>query len=174
MAIPKHIKFTLTNQRFVGISDIQRNAIANEMINIIQARTSIGIDKNGAPFAAYKESYKKSAHFKDAGKSSKVNLVFSNEMMNSLDYLQELSDGPNITIGFDAGSDTNKIAQYVIEGHGRKGDFTQAGRDPMGLTPGETNTVVNMVPVSETNGSGSGFATGIFLGLSAGFLEGIF
>lgn len=174
MAIPKHITYTLTDQRFIGISETQRSAIANEIINTIQDRTAKGLDKDGLPFASYTESYKNSAHFKDAGKSSKVNLVFSNEMMNSLDYLPELSNGPNITIGFRNGSEENQRAQYVIEGHGRKGDFTQAKRNPMGLTGSEQIRIKSMVPTSGGDTDGSSFATGIFLGLTAGFLEGIF
>ena len=175
MAIPKYITFTLSDPRFVGINETQRNAIGKEIVNIIQSRTAEGIDKNGLPFIPYKQSYVNSAHFKDAGKSNKVNLVFSDEMMDSLDYLPGLSDGSNITVGFTAGSQENQRAQYVIEGHGRKGDFTQASRDPMGLTGSERNSVLGMVP-SNTSGStsSSGLSTGIFLGLSAGFLEGIF
>lgn len=167
MAIPKHITFTLTDERFAGLNDVQRSGIGNEIAGIIQDRTAKGKDKDGNSFAPYNTSYTKSAHFKDAGKTSKVNLAFSNETMNSLKYLPQLSSGSSITVGFDNGSDANTKAQYVIDGHGRKGDFTQPKRNPMGLTGNEKTKVTNMVP--QTSGR-----VGVFLALTAGFLSSIF
>ena len=166
MAIPKHITYTLTDDRFIGINETQRSGIGNEIVNIIQDRTAKGIDKDGNSFTSYSTAYKKSAHFKDAGKSSKVNLAFSDEMMNNMTYLPDLSSGNKITVGFTNGSEVNKRAQYVIEGHGRKGDFTQPARNPMGLTGGERTKVLEMVPSTSR--------AGVFLALTAGFLASIF
>jgi hypothetical protein len=166
MAIPKHITFTLSNERFTGINETQRVAIGNEIVNIIQNRTASGKDKDGNAFTPYNTSYTKSSHFKSSGKGSKVDLVFSDRMMNSLVYLPDLSSGSRITVGFRNGSEENNRAQYNIEGHGRKGDSTQPKRNPMGLTTSETNTVVDMVP---QGGNGA-----VFLALTAGFLASIF
>lgn len=167
MATPKHITYTLTDPRFSGINETQRQAIGDEIVNTIQTRTAGGRDKDGANFVPYKESYVQSAHFKDAGKTRNVNLVFSNEMMNSLEYIPELSTGNSITVGFPAGSEVNNRAQYVIEGHGRKGDFTQPRRNPMGLTGDERGRIIGLAP-------SNGIGRAVFLGLAAGFLAGIF
>ena len=166
MATAKHITFTLSNSRFEGINETQRTAIASELVNTIQSRTADGKDKNGESFVEYKDSYKKSSHFKSAGKTNKVNLAFSEQMMGALQYLPELSSGSNITVGFRNGSEENRRAQYMIEGHGRKGDFTQAKRDPMGITDSERDGILELVPTSNS--------TGIFLALGAAFLASIF
>ena len=167
MATPRHIIYTLTDTRFEGISEVQRSAIGNEIVNTIQDRTASGIDKDGNRFTPYNPNYINSKHFKNAGKSGNVNLVFSNEMMNSLEYLPELSQGSSITVGFPNGTDVNSRAQFVIEGHGRKGDFTQPPRNPMGLTGNERNRIVDMVPRRGVSGA-------VFLALTAGFLSSIF
>ena len=166
MATPKHITFTLEDPSFVGIDEVQRNGIGNEIVNTIQTRTSKGIDKDGNAFTQYSEAYKSSSHFKGAGKTSKVDLVFSDQMMNSLQYLPNLSGGSRVTVGFVNGSEANKRAQYTIEGHGRKGDFTQPSRNPMGLTTSERTKIVGMV-----SGGNRG---AVFLALAAGFLASIF
>jgi len=166
MATPRHITFTLSNTRFEGLNETQRSAIGKELVNTIQTRTAAGKDKNGDSFAPYNTSYKKSKHFKSAGKTDKVDLVFNDRMMNAMTYLPELSKGSDITVGFRNGSEENQRAQYVIEGHGRKGDFTQPKRDPMGVTPNERDQILSLVP--------SGNSTGIFLALGAAFLASIF
>ena len=166
MATPRHMTFTLSDPRFNGISPAQRASIGNDIVSTIQSRTATGKDKDGLDFTSYNPNYVNSKHFKAAGKSSTVNLVFNDEMMQSLQYIPELSQGPNITVGFPNGSEMNRRAQYVIEGHGRKGDFTQPRRNPLGLTTTERERIIGSVPRA-------GVGTGIFLALSAAFLESI-
>ncbi len=165
MATSKHIKYSLEDDRLSGLNVIQKEAIASEIIQKIEERTSRGIDKNGSPFTAYSKAYRESTHFRDAGKSGVVNLEFSAEMINSMVFLPEESNGNNITIGFINGSEQNSRAQYIIEGHGRKGDFTQPTRDFMGLTSPERSEVLSGLAQPSSN---------VFNLLSVEFLRSIF
>ena len=56
-------------------------------IDKIFERTLSGLDYNGKPFPKYSEEYKKSLEFKIYGKSDKVNLLLSGEMLNSMTWL---------------------------------------------------------------------------------------
>ena len=78
----------------------ERVALAIEIIEQIQDRTSKGKDKNGDDFAAYSKAYTKSFDFKLAGKSKKVNLELSGEMLNALTLLNHKAG--SITVGYSS------------------------------------------------------------------------
>lgn len=84
-----------------------RKEVGEEIIAHIMQRTSKGLDKNGSPFRGYKDSYKNSKEFAEAGKTKgRVNLKFTGEMIVSMDILRH---GPGfIVIGFKPGPANDK------------------------------------------------------------------
>lgn len=72
-------------------------AFAQAVIDRIISRTESGRDAFGSQFKGYSKSYKDSLAFKAFGKSSRVNLELTGEMLSSVDILS-ISRG-NLTIG---------------------------------------------------------------------------
>jgi hypothetical protein len=92
----------------------QREAIAQEIIDYMIDRTLKSKDKNNRNFKPYSKEYKQSLDFKNAGKTSKVNLTLSGDMLVSMDLLN--SRKGSITIGYQKGSEENDKAEGNIKG----------------------------------------------------------
>lgn len=125
-----------------GLDKQQRIAVATKAIDEIVRRTQeLSIDKKGKAFPAYSESYKKSNAFKFAGKSSKVDLKLSNEMMNSIVMLNQKKG--EITIGFQRGDDRNNgVAEGNIKGtYGQSSPIRGKKRDFLGLPQSELRKI---------------------------------
>jgi hypothetical protein len=78
----------------------ERAAIAQEIITYIQDRTTEGKDVDERKFkGGYSNSYKKSLDFKVGGKTNKINLTLSGEMLAAIKLLD--SSSGKIKIGFN-------------------------------------------------------------------------
>lgn len=104
-----------------------------EIINLIKSRSRGGIDKSGKPFPGYKKSYKESREFKLAGKSSRVNLTFTGEMLNEIELIRH--GRGFIVIGFERGTDVNDRAKFTKDW----------GRDFLGISEKEKNQLIKRV-----------------------------
>ncbi len=113
-------------------SPVFREAIAVEVIQFIQKRTQKGLDKNDKPFVPYSKGYKKSIDFKIAGKSSKVDLVLSGDMLASINLLKQ-SKG-ELEIGFKRGTEENAKADGNIRGTYGQSKSTGKRRDFLGIS----------------------------------------
>lgn len=78
-----------------------RALAARLIINQIQENTSNSLDRNGKLFHKYSEQYKQSLDFKNAGKTNRVNLELSGDMMASLELVS--SRAGEVTIGYKLG-----------------------------------------------------------------------
>lgn len=107
----------------------QRRLIGEDILAFIRSRTSKGLDIYGRPFIPYSKVYKDSLDFRNAGKTEKVNLTLTGEMVN---LLMVLSTGAGwIKIGFDDRQENDK-ASYN----------RQHGRNFMGITEKDVNNIV--------------------------------
>lgn len=139
----KHQKFTVD---LSGYSPAEREAIAGDIIRQIQKRTKQGVDKNGDRFPAYTRAYKNSQGFKIAGKGSKVDLVLSGDMLDSIEILR---NAPKVEIGFERGSTENAKADGNIRGtYGQQSpiDGGKYARDFLGLTKAELKSILSKYP----------------------------
>jgi len=101
--IPKTIKKT---------SD--KLALGEEIIEHIRKRTESGKNNRGSSFPSYSKDYMKSLDFKISGKSSKVNLTQTGDMLADIEVLSIRGD--KILIGFENGSESNDKADGHITG----------------------------------------------------------
>lgn len=116
------------------LNKIQRQAVAQAVIDHIVERSQSGIDKRGKPFPGYSTEYVQSLDFRIAGKSAgDVDLTLSGEMLNSLKLLRDKKG--EITIGFDKGDkDLNGKAEGNIKGtYGNKSPVRGRKRDFLGI-----------------------------------------
>lgn len=115
--------------------------IAREVIEFIKERTAKGVDKNNKKFKGYSKPYKNSLEFKVAGKTSKVDLRLSGEMLAELELLTDRAG--SITIGYDA---TDKKLNEKVEGNikGTYGQKKSTGkaRDFLGIKEKDLNNIL--------------------------------
>lgn len=98
-----------------GYKPRDREAIADEIIDFIVERTQSGKDKNNRSFPGYSKAYKNNLDFKIAGKTSKVDLTLSGDMLSSLEVISHKNG--EITVGFDrSDSENNDKATGHITG----------------------------------------------------------
>lgn len=130
-------------------SDIEKLAIGQDIIDAIFVRTTEkGVYKNGNKFAPYSKEYKNSTDFKAAGKSSKVNLTLSGDMLDDLKVLSIGSD--YIEIGYDKGSDENgKVEGNRLGTYGNSKPVS-APRDFLGLTDNALKALLRDYPLRST------------------------
>lgn len=128
------------------LSPIQRDALAQEVIDFIIQRSKDGKDKNNKPFPGYSEQYVKSLDFKIAGKSKgKVNLTLSEEMLQSLSLIS--SKAGEILIGYDKGNkDLNaKVEGNVLGTYGRSTPIKGKARDFLGIKKEDLSGLIKKV-----------------------------
>lgn len=122
--------------------------VAEEILNFIVERSKKGYGSDGDKFPGYSAAYKKSDAFKLAGKSSKVDLTLSGEMLDSLEVLQ--AKRGKIVIGFQKGSDMNGRAEGNILGtYGTSKPDPDKARNFMGLSGKELSKIIrelNILP----------------------------
>jgi len=141
-----NLKFTLDLSDY---TPAQREAIASEVIDRIVARTKQGKDKEGNTFAPYSKSYKESLDFKIGGKSSKVNLTLSGDMLDSIELLR---NGPKTEIGYRASSPERGKAEGNILGTYGNPSPVAPPRDFLGISPEELSKILkNYTPKSEAD-----------------------
>lgn len=124
---------------FTGKRDL-REIIGERIIEAIVERTKSGtamsIDANGrghpSEFKAYSDEYKKSMEFKSHGKSSKVDLTLSGDMLSLIDITKQ--DANSITIGVDS--------DEVLKAYNHQSGDTVPKRPFFGITKGELREIV--------------------------------
>lgn len=127
-------------------SDGDAQTVAEEILNFIVERSKAGKGSDGEKFPGYSKSYKESLDFKIAGKSSKVNLTLSGEMLDSLEVLQARKG--KIVIGFSKGSEMNARAEGNILGsYGQSSPNPSKARNFMELSNNELSKILKKVDV---------------------------
>lgn len=126
----------------------EREAIAVEVIDQIVKRTQNGKDKNGSAFAKYSKDYKNSLNFRNAGKSSSVDLTLSGDMLDSIAILS--NRGGKVVIGFEKGSDENGKADGNIRGTFGQDRKVGPKRDFLGISEGELDKILKRYPLDDT------------------------
>lgn len=125
----------------------ERKAITQDVVDFIRKRTDKGKDKNNKSFPSYSKEYKSSTTFKESGKSSKVNLKLTEDMMNDFDGLS--SSKGEIAYGFKANSDElGKAEGNVLGTYGQK-TSTGKKRDFMGITKGDLSKILSRYPAGK-------------------------
>jgi hypothetical protein len=115
-------------------------ALGEQIIEYIRKRTESGKDNRGGAFPRYSKDYMNSLDFKIAGKSSKVNLTQTGDMLADISVLS-MSNG-KLTIGFEKGSDSNDKADGHITGwQGR----SKTKRPFLGFVGSEKSKLKNII-----------------------------
>ena len=130
----------------------ERQAIAFEIISYIQDRTKNGKGKDNKKWAGragkYTKDYKKSLDFKNAGKSSKVNLTLSGDMLDSIDLLEDVNG--QITIGIDKDDPDHGKAEGNIRGsYGKPKGSKAKARDFLGVSKSEIQNILKNFPLKD-------------------------
>jgi hypothetical protein len=127
-----------------GLSPDQKDEVADLIIERIVNRTDQGKDKDGRKFAGYSKSYKESLDFKVAGKTNKVDLQLSGDMLAALSVLDQTSR--SVVIGFERGSEENAKADGNIRGtYGKPTPDPKKARDFLGISERELIKIVKFV-----------------------------
>lgn len=131
-----------------GYKPEERKIIAQEIIDhIVERSREDGLDKNNNKFAPYSKSYKKSLDFKIGGKTSKVDLTLTGEMLDSLKLISHNPD--SILIGYDAGDSVNGKAEGNIRGtYGQKKKVAPA-RDFLGIHKDSLKRILEKYPLDD-------------------------
>jgi hypothetical protein len=121
--------------------------VGEEIINYIVKRSKQGKGVDGTPFPPYSDQYKASLDFKNAGKSSKVNLTLSSEMLDSLQVLSAKKG--KVVIGFEkSDSRNNAVAEGNILGsYGQSSPNKDKARNFMELSDAELSKVLRSVDI---------------------------
>jgi len=128
------------------LSPIQREALAQEVIDFVINRSKSGLDKNNKPFPGYSDAYVKSLNFKIAGKSKgKVNLTLSQEMLQSLSLISHKPG--ELLIGYDKSDNelNGKVEGNVLGTYGRSSPIRGKARDFMGISKKDLETILDKV-----------------------------
>jgi hypothetical protein len=152
MAARKPQEFVFTIPK--GYSDAEQKDIADAVVDHIRERTAkgVGVDRKGnrvrglEKFPKYSQSYKESLSFKIGGKSNKVDLTLSGDMLGALDVL-EMKNG-KIKIGYEEGTREYLIAEGNILGtYGTDKADPSRARDFLGVTPKELADILKQFPL---------------------------
>jgi hypothetical protein len=122
-----------------------RESLGFAILEHIRERTQSGTGLNSAgnrlkDFPAYSKGYMKSLDFKIAGKSSKVDLTLSGDMLDAMDLLKHKKG--ELTIGFENGSVDNAKAEGNILGSYGGSPNARKARNFLGVTRSELKAIV--------------------------------
>jgi phage gpG-like protein len=125
-----------------------RQSLGKEVAEFIRQRTEKGLDINGkkwkGPAGKYSDAYKESLDFKNAGKTSKVDLTLSGDMLIALDMISEKKD--KIIIGYKNGSEENAKADGNVRGtYGQKKANPSKARNFMGISDKDLDNLIDKV-----------------------------
>jgi hypothetical protein len=104
-----------------GLSEKEKLALGEDVIEYMRKRTESGKNNSGGSFPKYSKEYMKSLDFKIAGKTSKVNLTQTGDMLADIEVLDIKKD--KIVIGFEKGSLSNDKADGHITGWQGRSDI---------------------------------------------------
>ncbi len=131
-----------------GLGPKEREAIAYEVIEAIIERTQKGKDKNGDRFNSYSKSYKESLNFKIGGKTNKVDLTLSGDMLADLQLLKHKNG--EIVIGYENGTESNAKAEGNIRGtYGQKTPDERKAKDFLGIQKKELSQILELYPADD-------------------------
>lgn len=121
-----------------------RQAIASEIVTFVRQRTLQGKDVDGNKFPKYTTEYMKSTNFKAAGKSKKVDLKLSGEMLSELDLVAEKKG--ELVIGFaDDSENAGKAEGNQIGSYGKDPNPSKARRF-LGINPDDLEKILRKYP----------------------------
>lgn len=126
-------------------SPLEREAIALEVIDRIQKRTKQGLDKNGNKFAPYSKTYKESQNFEIAGKTARVNLELSGDMLDSMEIIRNQENG-KVIIGYSSGNPEGGKAEGNILGTYGQSSPVGPKRDFLGISESELEKITAKYP----------------------------
>lgn len=120
----------------------EREALALDILDRIVKRTvEENKDKDGKKFPPYSSSYKKSLDFKIGGKTSKVDLTLSGDMLADLKLLGHKKG--EVTIGYENHTDSNAKAEGNIKGtYGKSVPNPAKARDFLGVSRNELIDII--------------------------------
>ena len=134
-------------------SPVERQAIAQDVIDFIIKRTRDGKDKNNKAFPGkYSKEYISSADYKIAGKPKSgkpIDLSLTREMLNELSFL---SDKPGkIEVGYDKSDDAlnGKVEGNRLGTYGQSSPIPGKARDFLGITQKDLQTILKNYPLSD-------------------------
>lgn len=126
--------------------DDDAQTVAEEILNFIVERTKKGYGSDGEKFPGYSPSYKASDAFKLGGKSSKVDLTLSGEMLDSLEVLE--AKRGKIVFGYAKDSDMNGRADGNCRGsYGTSKDDPSKARNFMELSGKELAKIIRSLDI---------------------------
>lgn len=101
-----------------------RQALGQAIIDRMESRTKNSKDINDRQFVKYSKQYRESDDFKAAGKTGKVNMTLSGDMLADVDILRDTPK--EITIGFNDPDESAKAHGHVtgaVRKDGKARDF---------------------------------------------------
>lgn len=126
-----------------GLSESARTELGIRILSEVRARTARGIDANGKAFKSYSKAYKESLDFKNAGKSSTVNISSTGDTMADLDIIN--SNSSSITIGYSMDYEGAGPVNGIVTGEFGHSNPVTAGRDFIGLPQSVVNRLATEV-----------------------------
>jgi hypothetical protein len=122
------------------ISEREKLSLGEDIIEYMRKRTESGKDNSGGSFPKYSKEYMKSLDFRIAGKSSRVNLKQTGDMLSDIEVLDIKND--KIVIGFERGSISNDKADGHITGWQGRSDTK---RPFLGFVGGEKEKLKSII-----------------------------
>lgn len=122
--------------------------LGHDIVEFIRQRTESGIGVtesdnstgySNKSFPGYSTPYKKSLQFKIAGKSNKVNLTLTGDMLAELDVLK--SKPGAITIGYERGENADKAEGNILGSYGGDPNPRKA-RNFLGISPSDLKKIL--------------------------------
>ena len=110
--------------------------IAEEILNFIVERTKKGKGMDGSSFPSYSTEYKNSLEFKIGGKTNKVNLTLSGEMLDSIEIIK--AENGKISYGYSESNEMMGRAEGNITGsYGKPQGNSSKARRFLDISPKE-------------------------------------
>jgi hypothetical protein len=129
-----------------------REAFFQAVVDKMVERTELSRDINGKIFDKYSKSYKNSLAFNVFGKTNKVNMTLTGDMLGSIDKIDESRD--TMTVGITGDENIIKAFAHIT---GFKGHPTLDGkvkpRDFFGITEKEIETITKDFEPETDSGS---------------------
>lgn len=121
-----------------------RLSLGKQVTEFVRQRSENGLNKNNRPFPKYSKAYENSLDFKNAGKSSQVDLTLSGDMLIDLDVISNRPD--KVIIGYKNGTENNAKADGNVRGtYGQSSPIRGKARDFMGITQKDLNQLIKDV-----------------------------
>ena len=98
---------------FAG-QDALKEALAQAILDKILDNSKSGVDRRGVPFKKYSKAYKKSDDYKAYGKTSKVNLTLTGDMLGLLNVTEK--KGNTVTLGWEEPDEGLKAHGHITGG----------------------------------------------------------